>query len=112
MIEDRVTPEDCIFCKISSGQMDTEFVYEDDQCVVFHDINPKAKTHLLIVAKRHLSSLAEAQDSDAELLSHMLLVAKNVAADKKLKGYKIQIHTGREGGQEVFHIHYHLMSPF
>ncbi|MFH1534121.1 MAG: histidine triad nucleotide-binding protein [Nitrospirota bacterium] len=104
--------DDCIFCKISSGQMDTEFLYEDDQCVVFNDINPKAKTHLLIVSKRHLPSLADAQESDAELLSHMLLVAKKVAADKELKGYRVQIHTGREGGQEVFHLHYHLMSPF
>jgi histidine triad (HIT) family protein len=102
--------EDCIFCKISSGQTDTEFVHEDDHCVVFNDINPKAKTHLLIVSKRHLPSLADAEASDAELLSHMLLVAKTVAAEKGLKGYKVQIHTGREGGQEIFHIHYHLMS--
>jgi len=104
--------EDCIFCKISAGEMDTEFVYEDDQCVVFNDLNPKAKTHLLIVAKRHLPSLADAADSDADLLSHMLLVARKVAKDKGLKGYRVQIHTGREGGQEIFHIHYHLMSPF
>ena len=104
--------EDCIFCKISSGVMNTDFLYEDEECVVFDDINPKAKTHLLVVSKRHLPSLADAQDSDADLLSHMLLVAKKVADEKGLKGYKVQIHTGREGGQEIFHIHYHLMSPF
>lgn len=104
--------EECIFCKISSGEMDTDFVFEDDQCVVFNDINPKAKTHLLIVSKRHLPSLADAQEKDAKLLSHMLLVARDIAKEKELKGYKVQIHTGKEGGQEIFHIHYHLMSPF
>lgn len=104
--------EECIFCKISSGEMGTKFVHEDDKCVVFNDINPKAKTHLLIVSKRHLPSLADAQDTDAELLSHMLLVARDIAKKKELKGYRVQIHTGREGGQEIFHIHYHLMSPF
>lgn len=104
--------EECIFCKISSGEMDTDFIYEDEQCVVFNDINPKAKTHLLIVSKRHLPSLADAKDSDADLLSHMLLVAGKIAKDKELKGYRVQIHTGKEGGQEIFHIHYHLMSPF
>ena len=104
--------EECIFCKISRGEMDTDFIHEDEQCVVFNDINPKAKTHLLIVSKRHLPSLADAQDSDADLLSHMLLVAGKIAKDKELKGYRVQIHTGKEGGQEIFHIHYHLMSPF
>jgi len=104
--------EDCIFCKISRGEMDVEFIYEDEQCVVFNDINPKAKTHLLIVSKRHLPSLADAENSDADLLSHMLLVAKKMAKDKELKGYRVQIHVGKEGGQEIFHIHYHLMSPF
>ena len=104
--------EECIFCKISKGEMDTDFIHEDEQCVVFNDINPKAKTHLLIVSKRHLPSLADAQDSDADLLSHMLLVAGKIAKDKELKGYRVQIHTGKEGGQEIFHIHYHLMSPF
>lgn len=104
--------EECIFCKISAGEMGTEFVYEDDQCVAFNDINPKEKTHILVVSKKHLPSLADAKDSDADLLSHMLLVAAKIARDKKLKGYRIQIHNGKEGGQEIFHIHYHLMSPF
>jgi len=103
---------DCIFCKISSGLFDTDFVYEDDLCVVFPDINPKAKTHLLVVPKSHLPSIAESEATDKDLLGHLLHVCKIVADNLGLPGFRLQINVGKDGGQEVFHLHIHLLSKF
>ena len=104
--------EDCIFCKIIAGEIPSEFIYEDDQAVVFKDISPKAPTHLLILPKKHIPSIAEADESDSGLLGHLLIVAKKVAVQLGLKGYNLQINVGKDGGQEVFHVHIHLMSKF
>jgi len=104
--------EDCIFCKISAGELNTEFLYEDDDCVVFRDIHPKAPTHLLIVSRKHIDSVAEMEEVDAGLMGRMVLRARDVAKDLNLPGYNLQINVGKEGGQEIFHIHIHLMSKF
>ena len=104
--------EDCIFCKISNGEMGTEFLYEDDKCVIFRDINPKSKTHLLIVSKKHISSIADLEETDKMVVSHLIYAAKNIADKLNLKGYNLQINVGKEGGQEILHLHIHLMSKF
>jgi len=99
--------EDCIFCKIANGEFNTEFVYETDKLVVFKDINPKAPIHLLVVPKLHVASLNELDDK--ELLGDLLMGVKEVTKKIGLKSYRTQINTGKEAGQEVFHLHIHVL---
>ena len=101
--------EDCLFCQIVGGQIPSKIRFEDEQVVAFDDIHPKAPVHILIVPRQHLASLAQAENDDQALLGHLLLVAKQLASDLKLPGYRIQINTGREGGQVIDHLHLHLM---
>lgn len=101
---------DCLFCNIVHKNSPAELVFEDDLAVVFKDIHPKAPTHLLVVPKKHLTSLAHATDDDAELLGHLLMVVQGIAKDKGLSGYKTIINTGRDGGQVVDHLHVHLLA--
>ncbi len=101
---------DCIFCKIISKQIPSEMFYEDDKVVVFKDIRPKAQVHLLIVPRHHIQSLSHATDDEAPLLAHMLLILAKVAKQQGLdNGFRTLINTGAEGGQEVDHIHFHLL---
>ena len=100
-------PEDCIFCKIANGEFNTEFVYETDKLVVFKDINPKAPIHLLVVPKIHVASLNELDDK--ELLGDLLMGVKAVTKKIGSKSYRTQINTGKEAGQEVFHLHIHVL---
>ena len=99
--------EDCIFCKIINGEFNTEFVYENDKLVVFKDINPKAPVHLLVVPRLHVASLNELDDKD--LLGELLIGVKEVTKKIGLKSYRTQINTGKEAGQEVFHLHIHVL---
>ena len=99
--------DDCIFCKIINGDFGTEFVYENDKLVVFKDINPKAPIHLLVVPKLHVESLNELDDK--ELLGDLLMGVKEVTKKIGLKSYRTQINTGKEAGQEVFHLHIHVL---
>ncbi|MEE3348688.1 MAG: histidine triad nucleotide-binding protein [Candidatus Gastranaerophilaceae bacterium] len=99
--------EDCIFCKIVNGDFNTEFVYETDKLVVFKDINPKAPIHLLVVPKLHVASLNELDDR--ELLADLMMGVKEVTKKIGLKSYRTQINTGKEAGQEVFHLHIHIL---
>ena len=101
---------DCIFCKIVSGEIKSEFLHEDDVCVIFRDINPKMKTHLLVVSKKHIPTIAEMQEGDEKIIGHLINMAKNIAKKMELSGYKLQFNVGKDGGQEVFHVHLHLMS--
>ncbi len=102
---------DCLFCKIISKDIPAEILYEDDQVIAFSDINPQAPTHKLIVPRKHISTINDATEVDAELLGHMLLTAKNIAADHNLAepGYRLVMNCNEQGGQTVFHIHLHLM---
>lgn len=104
--------DDCVFCKILAGDIPSEFIYDDDKCVAFRDINPKAATHVLIVPRKHIPTIAEMDDADSEIVGHMVLCARNIAKDLGLKGYNLQFNVGKDGGQEVFHIHLHLLSKF
>src|SRR5574344_917234 len=99
---------DCIFCKIINGDFNTKFVYEDDDAVVFNDINPKAKIHLLVVPKRHVESLNELDDIN--LLGRLMNIVKKVTVQENIKSYRTVINTGKEAGQEVFHLHIHILS--
>ncbi len=98
---------DCIFCKIINGDFNTEFVYENDYAVVFKDINPKAHVHLLVVPKVHVASLNELEDKN--LMGELLMAVKETTKKIGLKSYKTLINTGKEAGQEVFHLHLHIM---
>jgi len=100
--------DDCIFCKIISGEFGTEFVYENDYAVVFKDINPKADTHLLVVPRKHVESLNELDDE--VLLGKLMLTVKEVTKKLGIKSYKTLINTGKEAGQEVFHLHIHVLA--
>ena len=101
-----------MFAKIIAGDIPTDFVHEDDVCVVFKDINPKAKTHLLIVPRKPIVSIAEMEEGDEKIVGHLFTVAKLVAGEMSLPGYKLHVNVGKEGGQEVFHLHVHLLSNF
>ena len=99
---------DCIFCKIINGDFGTEFVYENDVAVVFKDINPKADIQLLVVPKLHVESLNELNDKD--LLGDLMMTVKSVTEKLNIKSYKTLINTGKEAGQEVFHLHIHILA--
>ena len=100
--------ENCIFCKILRGDFGTEFVYENEYAVVFKDINPKADTHLLVVPRLHVESLNELDDE--VLLGKLLITVKEVTKKLGIKSYRTVINTGKEAGQEVFHLHIHILS--
>jgi histidine triad (HIT) family protein len=99
---------DCIFCKIVAGNIPSKTLYEDDDVVVFHDIRPLAKVHFLIVPKTHIETLKDCTPEHQPLLGKMMLLAAKLAAEQGLVGYKTVMNVGREGGQEVFHIHLHV----
>jgi histidine triad (HIT) family protein len=99
---------DCIFCKIVAGAIPSTKIYEDEEVIAFHDIHPLAPVHFLIVPKLHVESLAGCNEAHQALLGKMLLLAPKLAAEQGLKGFRTMINTGREGGQEVFHLHIHV----
>ncbi|WP_124552765.1 histidine triad nucleotide-binding protein [Methylophilus methylotrophus] len=99
---------DCIFCKIVAGNIPSKTLYEDDDVIVFHDIRPLAKVHFLIVSRAHIETLKDCTAEHQALLGKMMLLAAKLAAEQGLTGYKTVMNVGREGGQEVFHIHLHV----
>ncbi|MDH3718405.1 MAG: histidine triad nucleotide-binding protein [Planctomycetota bacterium] len=102
--------EKTIFKKIIDGEIPADLVYEDDLCLAFRDISPQAPTHVLIVPRQQIASLAEISDDDVQLLGHLCKVARDVAAQCKLDdGYRVVINSGPQGGQEVPHLHLHLL---
>jgi histidine triad (HIT) family protein len=101
---------DCIFCRIVKGEIPSDKVYEDDEILAFKDIRPHAPMHVLIIPKRHIASLVEVQQSDAALLGRMLALAPRIAAEQgSTDGFRTIINTGRVGGQEVYHLHIHVL---
>ena len=103
--------KDCLFCKISHGQMGTDFLFENDNLVVFRDINPHAPVHLLIVPKRHIRSINDLTESDNEILAEMIVTARQMAKKEKVNasGYKLLFNVEKGGGQVIFHLHLHLI---
>ena len=100
---------DCIFCKIAAGEIKSEFVYESENTFVIKDLNPKAKTHLLLITKKHYENLDAMKDTSlaAEILNTIHEVTKKL---KIQDNYRIQINNGKGAGQEVFHLHIHILS--
>jgi histidine triad (HIT) family protein len=102
---------DCIFCKIGAGQIPAGVVFQDDEVMAFEDVRPQAPVHVLIIPKRHIGGLNEAGSNDRALLGRLLEVANLVAQRKRIvdTGYRVVTNTGREGGQSVFHLHFHVL---
>ena len=101
---------DCLFCKIARGEIPCRKVYEDDEVLAFHDINPVAPVHFMLVPKLHLATLDDAGDEHAALLGKMLLLASRLAREQGLdNGFRTVINTGKGGGQEIFHLHIHVI---
>jgi len=103
--------ESCIFCRIARGEIPSRKVHEDDRAVAFHDLNPQAPTHVLVIPKRHLSTLLDAGEGDTELLGHLQQVAIAVARQLGLEreGFRIVTNCLEAAGQSVFHLHLHLL---
>ena len=100
----------CVFCGIADGSIKSQLVYEDEQVVAFKDLNPQAPTHLLIIPRKHIARLSEADEKDTALLGHILLVAKKLAQDLNLKDFRLITNNGKGAGQSVDHLHFHLMA--
>ena len=103
--------KDCLFCKIAAGQMDTEFIYEDDTLVVFKDINPHAPVHWLVVPKKHIRSINDLTGADREIVASLIDAARNMARKAGIaeSGYKLLFNVESGGGQVIFHLHLHLL---
>ncbi|ADJ65530.1 histidine triad nucleotide-binding protein [Herbaspirillum seropedicae] len=112
--------DNCIFCKIAAGQIPSKKIYEDEDLIAFHDINPAAPVHFLIVPRQHVATLADCGEQHAAVLGKMLALAPRLAAEqgcgygldaegKPSGGFKTIINTGPDGGQEVYHLHMHVI---
>ncbi|KAL4683677.1 hypothetical protein H8959_021371 [Pygathrix nigripes] len=101
---------DTIFGKIIRKEIPAKIIFEDDQCLAFHDISPQAPTHFLVIPKKHISQISAAEDDDESLLGHLMIVGKKCAADLGLnKGYRMVVNEGSDGGQSVYHVHLHVL---
>jgi len=105
-------PEDCIFCRIVSGQTEADILYRDEQLTAFWDHRPAAPVHILLVPNKHISSVNEIEPQDAELLGRLILKARDLAREQGVdeRGYRLVINVGLEGGQSVYHLHLHLIA--
>lgn len=106
--------DNCIFCKIAAGELPSKTVYEDDEFLAFHDINPAAPVHILLIPRHHVKSLADIGPDDAGWLGKMMVLARKLAFDNGCTpghdgGFRLVANTGREGGQEVDHLHLHIL---
>ncbi|MCA6216909.1 histidine triad nucleotide-binding protein [Ideonella sp. B7] len=104
------TDPDCIFCKIVAGQIPAKKVYEDDDVLAFHDIHPWAPVHFLIIPKTHIATMADITPAEQALLGKMMVLAPQLMAQLGVTGgFRQIINTGRDGGQEVYHLHMHVI---
>ena len=102
---------DCLFCSIAAGEMEAEIVHQDDRVVAFADINPQAPAHFLIIPRKHLTGVNDIQPEDEELVGHLYYIARKVAEEQGVaeSGYRLVTNSGEDGGQEVDHLHLHLL---
>jgi histidine triad (HIT) family protein len=101
---------ECLFCKIVDKKIPAEIVYEDKKIIAFKDINPKAKIHILIIPKKHIESLNFIQEIDRKLMAELFFVIKKIAKNNNLDNYRLQINNGKKAGQEIDHLHIHILS--
>lgn len=104
--------EDCVFCKIIKGEIPSEKVYEDEEVLAFKDINPAAPIHILVIPKKHIETLLDVEEADSYLISHVYQVinkiTKEIGIDKE--GFRVIVNCGKDAGQEVMHVHFHLLA--
>ena len=102
---------DCVFCQIVAGKVPSEILYQDEEVIAFRDINPQAPTHLVIIPKRHIPSLAHLSEAESPLIGHMVNIANQLAKRESIaeSGYRLAMNCGKEGGQLVPHLHLHLL---
>lgn len=104
--------ENCIFCKIIKGEIPSSKVYEDEEILAFNDINPAAPIHVLVIPKKHITSLADMEDGDEKIVGKIYKVINQIAEKQSFKenGYRVIVNCGKDGGQEVGHLHFHLLA--
>ena len=104
--------ENCIFCKIITGEISSSKVYEDEEILAFNDINPAAPIHVLVIPKKHITSLADMKDGDEKVVGKIYKVINQIAERQGFKenGYRVIVNCGKDGGQEVGHLHFHLLA--
>ncbi len=102
---------DCIFCQIAAGEIPSDLLYQDEKVIAFPDINPQSPTHIIIIPRKHIPSLAHLSEEESSLVGHMVKVANKLAEKEGIteKGYRLAINCGEQGGQMVPHIHMHLL---
>ena len=103
--------EDCIFCKIIKRQIPSQIVFESDEIIAFRDVNPVAPVHILVIPKKHLSSLLDLNEEDEKLVGKIYTVINKIAKQEGIdkKGFRVVVNCGEDGGQEVKHLHFHLI---
>ncbi len=103
--------QDCLFCKIANGELDTNLIYKDDDIVAFNDINPQAPHHILIIPRRHIATINDLGEDDTELVGRLVQTAKQLARKYKIAdaGYRLIFNCNNAAGQAVYHIHLHLL---
>ncbi len=103
--------DDCVFCKIADGEIKADIVYEDAEVLAFKDINPQAPVHILLISKRHINTLNDINETDVELLGKLTVRAAKLASENRIAvdGYRLVVNCNRNAGQEVFHLHMHLL---
>ena len=103
---------DCLFCRIVEKKIPSKKVYEDESIFAFEDINPQAPVHILVVPKKHISTILEAKEEDNELIGRMFQTANKLAKDKGVaeRGFRLVLNCNRESGQTIYHIHLHLLA--
>ncbi|MDS0524055.1 histidine triad nucleotide-binding protein [Clostridium sp. SHJSY1] len=103
--------ENCIFCKIIKGEISSKKIYEDDKVYAFYDINPEAPTHFLVIPKEHIESANSINEDNVEIISHIFLTINKLVSELGIDktGYRIINNTGKDGGQTVHHIHFHVL---
>ena len=99
----------CIFCKIIDKKISSTIEHEDEKCVAFKDLYPKARVHLLVCPKKHIPTIADLEEGDEKVIGHLIKIAKELAVKNNCKGYQLLFNVGKEAGQVIFHIHLHLM---
>ena len=104
--------ENCIFCKIIRGEIPSAKVYEDDEILAFNDVNPVTPIHILVIPKKHINSLADMKSEDEKLVGRIYGVINKIAEDKgfKYEGFRVIVNCGKNGGQEVMHLHFHILA--
>ncbi len=104
--------EECLFCKIIKGEIPCKKVYEDEEILAFHDINPAAPIHILVIPKKHITSLAHLKEEDEKIVGRIYTVINEIAEKNQFKedGYRVIVNCGKNGGQEVMHLHFHILA--